>query len=224
MNSWFRSSIANSDTMHLWYDPECREINITDNTDDWTMIYNEITDAFIGQSDMQPIYVINYNDKILSTIDGNRFYKHNSSTAHKCNFYGTQYHAYITLLINPSSDSISTYNNFEWLMEATDTNGVDIAKTFTGLTLWNDYQHSGVLTLVVDDNVKRRMRKWRYTIPRVIYKRDGITTQKERDGIVVKRDARFKDSHLFAKFDITNASDEKFIIHDITTSYTPSNK
>ena len=61
------------------------------------------------------------------------------------------------------------------------------------------------------------MRKWRYTIPRVGYEKDGSTPKN-------RTDARFRDTHLFAKLSYTNdANDRRFISHDLITSFTTSN-
>ena len=120
-------------------------------------------------------------------------------------------------MINPNANNISIFNNFEWLTEAWYYQ-VDQPETWNTIEMWNDYQSTGVITLTPNDNVKRRMRKWRFTIPRGIANKQGTPFTDNQ------RYARMRDSHLFAKFGYTNTVDgKKFIMHDIITSHTISN-
>jgi hypothetical protein len=140
-------------------------------------------------------------------------------------FYDTWRNASLTLLVNPSPDSIGIFNNFEWLTESfnkTITYGLrDRPITWDSIEMWNDYQSTGLITLTVGENVKRRMRKWRFTVPRALYKGLGGILQ---DDVDVKN-ARMRDTHMFAKFTYTpdQTDDKTFTIHDIMTSVTISN-
>ena len=85
--------------------------------------------------------------------------------------------------------------------------------------MWNDYQNTGSITLTIGQSVKRRMRKWRFIIPRALFLADGTTPADNRY-------SRMRDTHLFAKFTYTpdQTNDKMFIIHDIMTSHTISNR
>ncbi len=164
---------------------------------------------------------MNYFDRVLGydTSAINDVHKHNDTYGQRGNFYNAWKNLYLTLLINPSQSDISIFNNFEWLTEVQIAD-VDQFETWNTIQMFNDYQSTSVITLIVNDNVKRRMRKWRYTIPRGIQNRQGTPLTGN------ERYARMRDSHLFTKFTyIPNQVDnKKIIIHDIITSHTISNK
>lgn len=226
LDAWFRSNLKGITVgnLILYYDPQYREVYITDHNAGWTWMYNEVTDSFICRTDFHPTFVINYNDTVMSTIDGINFYRHNDDSAERAEFYGTQYDSSITLLINPSNENVHTFNNMEWLTEVTNAGtGADLQETFDTVKFWNDYQSTGstALSLTVNSNIRRRMRKWRYVIPRATRKGDHTT-------LLDRRDSRFRDSHLFVELSFDNENgggiDRKLIIHDIITSFIESNK
>lgn len=231
MNSWFRDNIVErkdmntvlGEAMHMFYDPEYREVYLIDNAQNFGLIWNELTNGFVCRTDSQPWYTINYLEKVLGTTNLRQFHRHNDFVGNRGQIYGSYREISLTLLINPSQHDISVFNNFEWLTECFDDDFVqglvDQRLTWQNLEMWNDYQHTGVIPLIVGDNVKRRMRKWRYTIPRARYARDGVTLLPDS-----QRYARMRDSHMFARFSYTNGTaDQKFTIHDILTSITISN-
>jgi len=219
MDHYFRTALVNGSTTFLFHDPEFKEVMINDHTDNWTLVYSELTDSFREFVDLFPTYVINYNDKVWGTRNGSNFYKHNDTAANRGQLYGTYYDSSITLLLNPNGSNISSFNNMEWLTEVYTNAGVEADVTFDTIQYWNDYQGSVSTgtTLTSGTNVKRRMRKWRHIIPRVTHEPDGTTPK-------TRTDARFRDSHLFVKLTYTNdANDRRFIAHDITTSVRSSN-
>jgi hypothetical protein len=230
MNSWFRENIVEykdmvttiDGAMHVYYDPEYREVTVVDNTRQWGILYNEMTGSFVTFTDNQPFYTMNYLEKVLGTSGAfNNFHRHNDFAASRGMIYGNYREVSVTLLINPSESDIGIFNNFEWLTECFNddlTYGlVDQSVTWDSLQMWNDYQNTGAITLTVGDNVKRRMRKWRFIIPRSTLKRSGLQDSDNRY-------ARMRDTHLFAKFAYTNTeATRRFTMHDITTSVTISN-
>jgi len=227
MDFWFRDNIRDEDIsdknshyatttgMHIWQDPEFKEVCLTDVTNNWTIIYGELTDSFVSFTDLQPEFVMNYLDKTISHIATWDIHRHNDFYSDRGYIYDAYRQISVTLLLNPHQEDISIFNNFEWLTEAR-TSGVDEPETWETLQMWNDYQNTGQITLTVRDNVRRRMRKWRYTIPRAVYLTDGTTPQ-------ANRYARMRDTHMFAKFDYLGAANKEFVIHDIITSFTISN-
>ena len=220
MDSYFRFSLINGTSTFLFHDPEFKEVYINDYVDNWSLAYNELTEGFTGFVDYYPSYVVNYLDKVLGTRSGDTLYKHNDTYANRGQLYGVYQDSYVTLLINPHGETTAIYNNFEWFTELIDPSGDEVDSTYTNIRLWNDYQGMPLVgdALAPDDNVKRRMRKWRYTIPRASSEPDGVTTKDVRD-------ARFRDTHLFAKFTYANdANDRRLVGHDIITSVTISNK
>jgi len=231
LHSWFNDNIVErkdmsttlGESMHLFYDPEFREVYVVDNNSNWGLIWNELTNGFVCRTDNQPWYVINYLEKVLGTTNLRQFHRHNDFAGSRGHIYGSYREISLTLLINPSQHDIAIFNNFEWLTECFDDDFalglIDQRLTWQELRMWNDYQHTGIIPLVVGDNVKRRMRKWRFTIPRARFARNGFSSLPDSE-----RYARMRDTHMFARFSYTNdTADQKFTIHDILTSVTISN-
>lgn len=227
MDSWFKENVTDytnlskvlGESIHMFYDPEYYEICLVDNTSNKAIIFNELTDSYVTLTDAQPHYVINYLEKVLGTIDLDQFHRHDDFGAQRGNLYGTVRQSSITLLVNPSDTDVAVFNNFEWLTENLDSD-VDQRDTFDSIAMWNDYQHSGTITLTVGENVKRRMRKWRFTIPRAVYQ----SNQGVQGSVLTERYARMRDSHLFVKLTyISDSATKQFVIHDIITSVTISN-
>ena len=231
MDTWFRSTIPDEDIgdkkshykiddgMHLFHDPEYREVYfVVDDSD--TIIYNEVTNSFTTFSSINPHFTVNYLDKLLGIqVADDSFLRHNDFYAERGHLYGIQRSLSVTLLINPNPDNVAVFNNFEWLTEAT-LNGIDQPETWYSIQAYNDYQDTGIIMLVPGDNVKRRMRKWRYTIPRGVRDKNGVLLTDDQ------RYARMRDSYMMAKFTYLNVGsvpNKEFIVHDIITSYTISN-
>jgi len=226
MDSWFRANIKNIDDMLMWYDPEWKEVYLSDNEDTWTLMYNELMKSYTAFYGVTARVAVNYFDQVLTTNDRTVMRRANDFASYRGWLDSVFVDSDITILINPSETDTSIYNNFNWYTEVTlDSDGSDAPyETIKEITLWNDYQHSGVVTLTVPTNVRRRSRKWRTQIPRALYKPDGVTTLKQNDRVTAQRDARFRDSHLFAKFSWDNTIvSKRFILHDIVTSITQAN-
>jgi hypothetical protein len=228
MSAWFRENIVEAKdmtitidgAMHLYYDPEYREVYIVDNTEHFGLVYNEMTQSFVTFTDNQPFYVINYLEKVLGTSGSfHQFHRHNDFAGARGMIYGNYREISITFLINPSVTEIGIFNNFEWLTESFVDN-VDTRDTFDHITMWNDYQHTGEIELISGQNIKRRMRTWRYTIPRALYE----SHQGVQGPVLDNRYSRMRDTHIFAKFAYLNDNaDKRLVIHDMQTSVTISN-
>ena len=233
MDSWFRGNITErkdmstviGEAMHLFHDPEYKEVYLIDNTNQHGLIYNELTDAYVTMTSMQPDYAINYLEKVLGTAGTfNQWHRHNDWNGTRGLIYGNYREISLTLLLNPSVSDVGVFNNFEWFTESFIYDVIlglqDQEVTWDSVQMWNDYQNTGLITLTVGDNIKRRMRKWRFTIPRAKFARNGVSPFATGDS----RYARMRDSHMFAKFAYLNdTADRRFTIHDITTSVTISN-
>ena len=230
MSNWFKENIVEAGdanytitidgAMHLYYDPEYREVYVVDNTQQFGLVYNEMTQSYLTFTDNQPYYAINYLEKVIGTSGRfHQYHRHNDFAGARGNIYGNYRTISVTLLINPSVNDIGIFNNFEWLTESL-VSDVDTRDTFDHLTMWNDYQHTGEIELISGQNIKRRMRTWRYTIPRAVYE----SHQGVQGPALDERYARMRDTHLFAKFAYTNDDpDKRLVIHDIQTFVTVSN-
>lgn len=223
MNSWFRSKFGGSITpsrILLYYDPMYKEVGLVDSVQNFNLVYNEAIDAFSSFYTFYPRTIITYNDRVLSSVDGLSFYKHNDSAASPCRFYGGAASASsITPLVNPAESNSCIFTNLEWSTEVYDaanlTNNMPL-ETFTKLRITNDYQDTGDVTLTVGTMVKRRIRRWRHTI--------GRATLDETGAPMSRLDARIRDSYIRLKLEFNNTAARRFVAHDITTSFMIANK
>jgi hypothetical protein len=225
MQSWFRTNFTGALTLsaiQLYHDPDYKEVNLVDSVRQFNLTYNEVTEAFVSFYTYYPVYIINYRDKILSTSDRLNFYKHNDLSASRCSFYGAARAASsVTLIVSPldvdqDEDKICVFSNLNWMTEVYNLTQNIVGETFTLVRISNDYQDTGDVNLVVESNVKRRIRTWRHTIERALL--DGSGDPLSRS------DARIRDTYMKLKLEFNNTNIRKFVAHDITTSYMLSNK
>ena len=222
MSSWFRTNLTGTLVLAdilLFADPAYKEVSVVSSTSgkEFHLVYNEITDSYTSFYSYYPKYVINYNDKVLSSNNQVSFYRHNDTSANRCAFYGASAVPFnITLIVNPTGGDTSIFTNLEWLSEV--YNGTDNVynETFTSLRMSNDYQDTGTVTLTYGSNIKRRLRRWRHTIGRAVYTETGATQS--------RLDARIRDTYMRLKLEFSNTVARKFIVHDITTFVTVANK
>lgn len=172
----------------------------------FTIGYSEYLDAFESFYSYKPSMYTQIGRRLLSSnpSDLGEMFIHNEGN------YGTFYNqaateSYITMLIAPDADFVKIFNNIEYNSELT-LNAADIAdETLSKLEIYNEYQQSGVITLTVGSNVKRRMRSWRYTIG--------------RDILSTNQDARFRNYSVFLKLTYDNNNNKRLVLHDVIISY-----
>ncbi len=167
----------------------------------YTLVYNEMIDAFTSFYSHFPRHYISDSKRIFSQPpEGYPVYMHDAGV--RGEFYNETFNSIIELLVNPKGTWTKVFNNIEYLTQASNTAGSDLLNvTFDTLRVLNEYQDSGDITLVVDENVRRRMRTWRTQVPR-----DGK--------------ARIRNPYVTMKFTYeNNANNRRLIIHDILTHY-----
>ncbi len=170
-----------------------------------TISYNEYIQAFESFLDFTPRIYLNTNRRLLSEnpkVDGD-VYVHNEGTYGE--FYEEKFPSKITLLINPEADITKVFDNIEYHSEVY-INDIDQDQaTLSSLRYYNEYQDTGVINLVVGNNVRRRMRRWRSTIPR-----DANKT-------------RLRNPYIFLDITFSNSDDKRLVLHDIITHFRPTN-
>ena len=185
-------------------------ISFPDSDYNFTLVYNELMDAFAYFATYQPTSYIKTNKRYLSVeqtlppgeIFHNWIYEHNKGE--RCHFYGGYNPATVQSIVNPNEDIINVYNNVELMTEVYSNTGTNIVdETVTSVRVTNDYQDSGVIALSPNTNIQRRLRKWRFQVPR-----DGL--------------ARIRDAHIKMLLSYTNTSDNKrIVLHDIISHFMP---
>jgi hypothetical protein len=167
-----------------------------------TIVYSEGLQAFTSFYSHHPRHYVNDGSKIFSQIPGGYdMYVHDEGERGK--FYGTYHDSVIRLLVNPQVQGTKVFNNIEYVAQMTTSAGADIFdETWNTIKVYNEYQDSGVVTLIPDNNIKRRMRSWRLQVPRDI-------------------NARIRNPYTFIEFVFVNNGDKRFICEDIITHYMP---
>jgi len=167
----------------------------------YTLVYNEMIDAFSSFYSHFPRHYVSDSKRIFSQPPlGYPVHLHDAGV--RGEFYKETFDSIIELLVNPKGTWTKVFNNIEYLTQASTSGGTDLVDiTFDTLRVLNEYQDTGDITLVVDDNVKRRMRTWRTQVPR-----DGK--------------ARIRNPYVTMKFTYENTpNNRRLIIHDILTHY-----
>jgi acetyltransferase-like isoleucine patch superfamily enzyme len=173
----------------------------------YTIAYNESKKAFTSFYGYKPAIYINKGQRMITTNpDKNSGWQH--FTGLRNTFYGVKHDSSITFLTAPGVDKDVVFNNAEYKMEMTNASGVDLPNsTFSSIRLWNEYQDTGEVSLVLRSNLKRRFRNWSIEFPRAM------------NGAIKTRD-RIRNPWTYLKLTLNNPTGNKMIAHDITVSYT----
>ena len=187
----------------LGYNPVNSDVyfSFVQSTDKFTLSFNEKISAFVSYYDYVPAWYINKGSVLISTNPANtsvwEHFKGNPNS-----FYGTSYPSSITLHIAPQGNEI-ILNGASYKLEMT-KNGVELPlEGLTGVRVYNDYQDSGLVPLVLRQNVFKKFRNWKINFPRQRNTRE-----------------RVRSAWGFAEFQFNNTDGKKLILHDITIFYT----
>ena len=177
------------------------------NDSHYTLTFNELLNTYESVISINPTMYINYNNLLMSSHEDtlNSLYLHDKGAYGS--FYGKPVQdSFITVLFNDKPDFVKVFDNILYNTEVKDVNGADIFnETISNIQIFNDYQNTGDIQLVVNDNVRRRLRSWRYAIPR-----NQNTLE------------RIRDYYVFGKFTFDNTNNRRLILHDIIMFYRPS--
>lgn len=172
-----------------------------------TISFNELTNNFTSFHDYQPKLYLSTGRKLLSVSPFNNDTIHQHDLGDYGVFYGqTQSPSTITFIANAGNHFVKRWDNLEWLSELYDTDGNALSETYERLTISNDYQTTGEITLL-PDFVKRRFRTWRHTVQRNINP-DGVND-------------RIRNPWVRLKLEKDNDKNARFISHDFVVHYMP---
>ena len=174
----------------------------------FTVSYNELTQAFESFYDYLPTLYLEYGRRVFSVSpkDRNQLHTHNVGLP-------GQYYDYIfstskvhTIFSAPGPIN-KIWNNLSYVDEVYDTNNNDVYdETLNRMQFFNNYQDTGIKTLIPNDNIQRRMRTWRTTIPR------------EQD----KALSRMRNPWLECIIEFDNTQGYNHILHELIYSFTPT--
>lgn len=168
----------------------------------FTINFNEGSNSFESFHDYLPSIYINKGHKMYTTSpDVNKLYEHDEGEYQT--FYETKYPSTITFQVNPEADMDCVFNNIEFKSELY-INDLDIpSETITHISAWNEYQNSGRIPLVLNNNIKRKFREWRAQIPR---------QQGSRD--------RIRNPWIYLKLELDTRDNLRLVLHDVIINYT----
>jgi len=218
--------------------------------ENYTLAYSELIGAFSAFYDFTPYIYINNRNKLYSlnsysTIP-NKIWRHN--TGAYCNFYGVEYPSKLSVVINPNPLHTKVYDNISWISNSIkenikwkdeendyfgDTDDIPyLDNTITRFRCYNEYQNSDWLTLTQTNpitNLRRSEQGWNIQVPRnkVNYDSTAINTKSIFDPTILTKltfGDRIRDKYIVADFEYDNDLNNRFIIHNIKTTYRISDR
>lgn len=173
------------------------------NNKSFTFSFNEGSDSFVSFYDYKPSMYLSKGKTLLTTHpDNNKLYSQYKGDYN--NFYDETFPSFITLMVNPEANLDTVFDNIEYRSEIY-LNDIDQPnKSLTHVQLYNEYQDSGLIPLIVgrNNNLRRKFRDWNAQLPR-----NANTRQ------------RIRNPWVFLKLQLTNDINCKMILHDIVVSY-----
>lgn len=175
---------------------------LQDGGTDFTLGFNEKIGQFTSYYDYVPAWYINKGSVLISSNPSNtEVWEHFKGVPNQ--FYGVSHKSSITFHVAPEGNEI-IMNGASYKMELANQSGIELPnKGLTGVRVYNDYQDSGLVPLVLRQNVFKKFRNWKLNFPRNAGGRD-----------------RVRSSWGFAEFSFSNPDGNKLILHDITIFYT----
>jgi len=171
----------------------------------FTVAFNEFGDAFTSFYDQKSVIYPHNKRHIFSPnhLDRVSVYQHNIGD--RCSFYGTVYDSSLKFITNDLPLNTKTFDNIAWHSEVTTPTGVSIDDTLDTITFNTDYQETGLQTLTIGTNVKRKERTWQMAVPR-------STTNRER----------LRDKYMEVEATYDNTANNRMVLHYAVNSFRPS--
>lgn len=143
----------------------------------FTISYSELIQAFESFYSYVPNIYLQYGRRLLSASPFARGSAYVHNEGEMATYYDeSPYKSILHTILGEKGQLNKVWSNLEYKAELYDTDGEDIYnETFTSIQFFNEYQDTGKIVLNVSTDIrpatnggdiKRRMRTWRYTIPR----------------------------------------------------------
>ena len=139
----------------------------------FTISFNEKANAFVSYYDYKPSWYINKGKAMITTNSTNtqlwEHFKGNSNS-----FYGEIFNSSITFHVVPQRGE-AVLNGLEYKLEALDSNGQILnLDGLTNVRVYNDYQDSEEVELILRKNSFKKFKKWNVKLPRNKGTRDRV--------------------------------------------------
>lgn len=192
---------------------------------DFTIAYSEAMNAWSTLYDFTPTIYINTKSRLLTPNYDykRRIHLHNVGDYNK--FYGETFHSILEVVTNTAPDKTKVFDNVSWHTNARTKDGAQGQTldqvTFGEYYCWNDYQHSGIITLDPTNNDLRRVeREWQTFIPRNVVTETGANIDVLNPAnwdLTRTFNDRMRDKYLVQHFDYDASQSDQFIINYINT-------
>lgn len=199
------TNIIEGDGIVIAHDEKFHEVLLTfkdstDSSSNETVVFNELSNRFTGFYDLQAMFYMQGYGKLYSSLSLQTVYEEN--VGDPANWFGTHYDSVLELIVNPNNGVVNVFNNFEYYSRVfiKDDSDEQNDNTWDKIQMLNSYQDSGIETIVVGTNIKRRMRIWRF--------------KDFRDNT---NGARFRDQYVKLIFTFSNAN--RIYMHDLATYF-----
>ena len=166
-----------------------------------TIAHNFLANGFTSFYDYKtPISIPVRSDMYHVGSDLNKLYlKHNGEYGI---FQGSKKDSEITFIVNHNPEFTKTLDNALYNSKVT-IQGIDVPlSTLTSVIVENDYQSTGEVPLIVNQNVIRKFREWRINFPR----ESGTMN-------------RMRSQMFFVTFKFENTNNKKLVLYDVIISH-----
>lgn len=214
----------------------------------YTLVYSDLIGAFSSFYDFTPYIYINNRNKLFSIKDlaSRSIYMHN--VGNYSTFYGTTFPSCVSSVINPNPLNTKVFDNISWISQSVkesvkwkdevndylgDSDDVPyLDDTVTRFRCYDEYQNSDWLTLAQTNpitNLRRSEQGWNIQVPRnkVNYDSTAIDTKSIFDPTILTKVTfgdRMRDKYLTVDLEYDNSLNNRFIIHNIKTTYRISDR
>lgn len=223
------------------------------NDENYTLAYSEPFGVFSGIYTFMPILYINNNRNLfsISSTDTTRCWLHNKGNYG--NFYGTLYKSSLKACINDNPRYTKIFNNLSWQTESIRDNtewrddmlipSITTAQTFSDdvnyltdtwkrVRAYNEYQNTDYITLSttpVTGNLRKVEQQWNIQNFRnkVNYDTNPINTTSIFDPTILTKTTfgdRLRDKYMIVDLEYDNALNNRFIVHNLNSKYTVSDR
>jgi hypothetical protein len=218
INTLDQTIATNPAGLHGIYDNNSNRVYFTflnqigETRNDFTINYNLLSQEIESFHSFTPGIYLKTPKKLYSVNSDNKKQGYLHGFGNYNTFYGTLFPSIVTIIVNDKPQNIKTFDNHLIFTEVTDSNGINLVnETISQIKCTNDYQDSGTINLVVNNNIRRIDRKWHLQIPRDI-----------NPAAYTSLKSRLSDTHLFSTLTYNNPNNRKLILHDIYTFYRES--
>ena len=161
----------------------------------WTLSYSLDTQSWASYHDYTPYGMVNTRN-LLYSFNYDEVYKHNIPNKYARYYYSgssqTTYPSYVDAVFNPEGSTTKLFSTVNWISKTKNSSGANLhQKTITDLMIYNSYQCSGNIDLVLKTS-SNEANISNYNM----YNKEGTWIVNKFRDVVINPDNSFIDSDL----------------------------